>query len=87
MITDEGKRVCDKEIWSRIKQMWCGCRKLAMINVKSEYVASGLDYCNKHKPVVHQAFQCPSCLGDGCKYCERTGVVYDEVATEFSPDN
>ena len=48
MITDEEKRICDKEIWSRSKKMWCGCRNPATVNVPSKYIASGLDYCKRH---------------------------------------
>ena len=48
MITDQGKRICDKEIWSKSKKMWCGCRKPATQNVKSKYIVTGLDYCKRH---------------------------------------
>ena len=50
MVDAEGKRICDKEYWSRLYKMWCGCRKPAVVNVPSKYVTSGLDYCHKHLP-------------------------------------
>lgn len=48
MIDSEGRRVCDKEIWSRTKRMWCGCRQPARVTLPSQYVCAGLDFCNKH---------------------------------------
>jgi len=91
MITDEGKRICDKEIWSYRKNMWCGCRKPAKFNVISKHITAGLDYCTAHSgKVIHQLCQCPSCKGKGytnpafnCRWCEGTGVVLEEDAVAF----
>ncbi len=48
MIDANGNRICDKEIWSRTKRMWCGCRAPANTNVPSDYICAGLDFCKKH---------------------------------------
>lgn len=48
MITEDGKRICDKEIWSTKRKAWCGCRKPAVANVESKWLVSGLDYCANH---------------------------------------
>lgn len=65
MITAEGKRICDKEIWSRAAGMWCGCRKPAPFNIDSSYVCAGLDYCGEHIPPK----------GDARIYWDQIGVA------------
>ncbi len=50
MIDAEGRRLCDKEYWSRSQGMWCGCRSLATTSVPSAYICAGLDYCDRHAP-------------------------------------
>lgn len=50
MIDADGRRICDKEVWSRSRNRWEGCRQSATVNVPSKYVCSGLDYCKKHRP-------------------------------------
>lgn len=50
MVNATGKRICDKEIWSRKRNMWVGCCKPANVIVSSRWVCSGLDYCEKHAP-------------------------------------
>lgn len=50
MITETGKRICDKEIKSKTG-VWCGCRKPAVVQVPSTKVSSmTLDYCKGHAP-------------------------------------
>lgn len=46
MIEDSGKRVCDKEI--KRDNVWCGCRRPAVVTVPSQWVVNGLDYCKRH---------------------------------------
>lgn len=48
MIDAAGNRICDKEIWSRKQGLWCGCRRTATINVPSQYICAGLDFCDRH---------------------------------------
>lgn len=49
MITDTGKRICDKEI--KKKGLWCSCKKPAKYKIKSKVSSyMELDYCSKHKP-------------------------------------
>lgn len=48
MIDAEGRRLCDKEIWSRAKGMWCGCRQPAVSSAPSKYICAGLDFCKRH---------------------------------------
>jgi hypothetical protein len=43
---------------------------------------------------AHQLYQCPSCRGRGytnpafnCRWCEGTGVVSEEDAAAFGPEN
>lgn len=48
MIDAEGRRICDKEYWSRSQGVWCGCRKPAPFNEPSKYIVSGLDFCAQH---------------------------------------
>jgi hypothetical protein len=50
MINAEGQRICDKEIWSRSRKLWCGCRRPASVDAPSRYIPSGLDYCPRHAP-------------------------------------
>ena len=50
VIDAEGRRLCDKEIWSRTKQMWCGCRIPAAVTIPSKYICAGLDLCKRHSP-------------------------------------
>jgi hypothetical protein len=51
MVTADGKRVCDKEVWSRTRHLWVGCRKPATNTVESKWNVSGLDYCQCHTPL------------------------------------
>jgi hypothetical protein len=48
MIDAEGRRLCDKEIWSRANNMWCGCRLPASVTAPSKYICAGLDFCKRH---------------------------------------
>jgi hypothetical protein len=50
VIDAEGRRLCDKEIWSRTNKMWCGCREPASVSAPSRYICAGLDLCKKHSP-------------------------------------
>lgn len=52
MIDADGRRICDKEIWSRTKGEWCGCRRPAKETVPSQYICAGLDFCDKHSKGV-----------------------------------
>src|SRR6266571_6770102 len=51
VITAEGNRICDKEIWSRAANMWRGCRCPASFTIPSKYICVGLDLCKKHAAV------------------------------------
>jgi hypothetical protein len=52
MITDKGKRICDKEIRKRGKPtQWGACRRPAVASVPSRVVTGWeLDYCKAHLP-------------------------------------
>lgn len=57
MITDKGKRICDKEIRAKSEAAigpllkWKGCGKPAIVSVPSKHSAGmELDYCRRHLP-------------------------------------
>lgn len=52
MITNEGKRICDKEIKNKFN-LWCACKKPAKIKISSKAVKHlELDFCKKHAPKI-----------------------------------
>ena len=48
MIGLTGARYCDKEIWSRSKQIWVCCRQPAKACLPSDYIGAGIDLCERH---------------------------------------
>ena len=59
-----------------------------------ERVMQGFERALAQKRVTHQLCQCPSCRGRGytnpafnCRWCEGTGVVSEEDAAAFGPED
>ncbi len=48
MVTCEGKRICDREIWSRNHKRWESCKKPATVVVESKCVPyMQMDFCGE----------------------------------------
>lgn len=86
MITENGNRICDKEIWSTKRKFWCGCRKPAVSNVESKWLISGLDYCANHAAAAMQTNFCDKCdaptTHDENEYGEFICADCEQNATE-----
>jgi hypothetical protein len=52
MVTDQAKYICDREIFSRKKNMHVGCRRNAHYQIGSrKSVGTTLHYCAAHAPI------------------------------------
>ena len=96
MIQGDGKVVCDAEIWSRSRKMWVGCLKPAKYKGRSDYVVSGLDFCECHKhkardcqtgPLLRPASQAPVVditTPEGAKKSREAADWYSRVLRPFA---